>query len=129
MRSRNDFLSLFVLAICVAPASLAAEELKDSLPVQHQVLESSAQSWIVSMRSREVRRTLNPVVVPVMAKKAEVHEVLVVASKTKNYIKTKKLHSSSDVIEALDAKVRALLDDAMERTKSNKRSTVRAADL
>jgi hypothetical protein len=63
-----------------------------------------------------------------MAKK-EAREVLVVASKVKAHIKAKKLHSSSDVIEALDKKVRALLDAAGERTKSNKRSTVRACDL
>lgn len=64
-----------------------------------------------------------------MAKKAVVREVLVVASKAKNYIKSKKLHSSADVIDALDAKIRIILDAAMERTKSNKRSTVRAGDL
>ena len=63
-----------------------------------------------------------------MAKK-EAREVLVVASKVKNFIKDKKYHSSSDVIEALDAKVRALLDDACARTKSNGRSTVREGDL
>jgi hypothetical protein len=63
-----------------------------------------------------------------MAKK-EAREVLVVASKVKVYIKGKKLHSSSDVIEALDARVRALLNAATERTKSNKRSTVRGYDL
>jgi hypothetical protein len=63
-----------------------------------------------------------------MAKK-EAREVLVVGSKVKNHVKAKKLHSSSDVIEVLDAKVRALLDAAMERTKANKRSTVRPHDL
>ena len=64
-----------------------------------------------------------------MAKKKEAREVLVVVSKVKNYIKEKKFHSSSDVFEALDAKVRALLDDACARTKSNGRSTVREGDL
>ncbi|MHC4599215.1 MAG: hypothetical protein ACYS47_09440 [Planctomycetota bacterium] len=56
-------------------------------------------------------------------------EVLVVASKVKGYIKSKKFMSSAEIIEALSGKVYALLDDAMARTKGNKRSTVRARDL
>ena len=56
-------------------------------------------------------------------------EVLVVASKVKGYIKSKKFMSSSEVIEALSNKVYAMLDEAMARTKGNKRSTVRARDL
>ena len=67
-----------------------------------------------------------------MAKKKKAKkgkEVLVVASKVKAYIKSKKFMSSSDVIDGLSAKVYALLDEAMARTKSNKRSTVRARDL
>ena len=62
------------------------------------------------------------------AKKAA-KEVLVVASKVKGYIKSKKFMSSSDVVEALNAKIYALIDDAMNRTASNKRSTVRGKDF
>ena len=56
-------------------------------------------------------------------------DVLVVASKVKGYIKSKKFMSSSDVIEALNLKIYALVDDAMGRTAANKRSTVRGKDL
>ncbi|MHC5038253.1 MAG: hypothetical protein ACYTHM_13140 [Planctomycetota bacterium] len=63
------------------------------------------------------------------AKKASKKEVLVVASKVKAYIKGNGFMSSSDVIEGLNKKVYALLDEAMGRTGSNKRSTVRAGDL
>ena len=56
-------------------------------------------------------------------------EVLVVASKVKAYIKSKQMMTSSDAIVALSDKVYALLDDAIARTKANRRSTVRPQDL
>jgi len=56
-------------------------------------------------------------------------EVLVVASKVKAYIKNKEMHTSSDAIAALSDKVCAILDDAAERAKANRRSTVKAQDL
>jgi len=56
-------------------------------------------------------------------------EVLVVASKVKAYIKSKKMMTSSDAIAALSDKVYAMLDDAVARTKANRRSTVKAQDL
>jgi hypothetical protein len=56
-------------------------------------------------------------------------EVLVVASKVKAHIKSKKMMTSSDAIAALSDKVYAALDDAVERTKANRRSTVRPQDL
>ena len=56
-------------------------------------------------------------------------EVLVVASKVKAYIKSKKMMTSSDTIAALSDKVYAILDDAVARTKANRRSTVKAQDL
>ena len=56
-------------------------------------------------------------------------EVLVVASKVKAYIKSKKMMTSSDTIAALSDKVYAMLDDAVARTKANRRSTVKAQDL
>ena len=62
-----------------------------------------------------------------MAKKTK--EVLVVASKVKGYIKSKKMMTSSDALGALSDKVYGLLDDAMARTKANRRSTVKAQDI
>ena len=63
------------------------------------------------------------------AKKASKKEVLVVASKVKAYVKSKKKMSSSDAIAALNEKVYALLDAAIERTDANRRSTVKPQDL
>jgi histone H3/H4 len=56
-------------------------------------------------------------------------EVLVVASKVKAYIKSKQMMTSSDTIAALSDKVCAILDKAVERTKANRRSTVKPQDL
>lgn len=61
-----------------------------------------------------------------MAKK---RESLVVASKVKAYIKSKKMMTSSDSLEALSEKVYGMLDAAITRTKANRRSTVKAQDL
>lgn len=66
------------------------------------------------------------------AKKAapkKTKEVLVVASKVKAYVKSKKMMTSSDAIAALNEKVYALLDAAVERTQANRRSTVKPQDL
>lgn len=62
------------------------------------------------------------------AKKTE-REVLVVASKVKDYIKSQELQSSSEVVPALSEKIYSLLDAAMERTRTNNRATVRPHDL
>ena len=56
---------------------------------------------------------------------AKKKENLVVGSKIKAYIKQKKMMCSGDLVPNLSEKVYSLLDDAMKRTKSNKRSTVR----
>ncbi len=56
-------------------------------------------------------------------------EMLVVSSKVKAYIKEKGLMTSGDALEALNGKIHCLLDAAMERTKANKRSTVKPQDL
>ena len=65
-----------------------------------------------------------------MAKKsAKKKESLVVASKVKAYIKSKKMMTSSDALEALSNKVYCILDSAIERTKANRRSTVKPQDL
>jgi hypothetical protein len=61
-----------------------------------------------------------------MAKKKE---SLIVASKVKAYIKSKKMMTSSESLEAISNKVYCMLDDAIVRTKANRRSTVKAQDL
>jgi len=63
------------------------------------------------------------------AKKKACRESLVVASKVKAYIKSKKMMTSSDALCAISDQVYALLDDAIVRTKANKRSTVKPQDL
>jgi len=55
--------------------------------------------------------------------------MLVVGSKVKEYVKSKGLNSSGDLIEALNKKVEKLLDEAAERTKANGRKTMRPEDL
>ncbi len=61
-----------------------------------------------------------------MAKKKE---SLVVASKVKAYIKSKKMMTSSDALGAISDQVYCMLDAAIARTKANRRSTVKAQDL
>lgn len=56
-------------------------------------------------------------------------EVLVVASKVKAYIKSKKMQTSGDSIQALSEKIYAWLDEAASRTKANRRSTLKPQDL
>ncbi len=56
-------------------------------------------------------------------------EVLVVASKVKAYVKSKKMMTSADSIGALSDCVYACLDRAIARTKANRRSTVKPQDL
>ena len=64
-----------------------------------------------------------------VAKKKACRESLVVASKVKAYIKSKKMMTSSDALCAISNQVYDLLDDAIARTKANKRSTVKPQDL
>jgi hypothetical protein len=61
-----------------------------------------------------------------MAKK---RDSLIVASKVKAYIKSKKMMTSSDALEPISEKVYAMLDAAIIRTKANRRSTIKAQDL
>ena len=61
-----------------------------------------------------------------MAKKKE---SLIVASKVKAYIKSKKMMTSSDALEAISDNVYAVIDAAITRTKANRRSTVKAQDV
>ena len=61
------------------------------------------------------------------AKKAR--EILVVGSKVKDVIRDAGLRSDGELIQAVSDKVHELLASAIERTKSNNRSTVRPHDL
>lgn len=56
-------------------------------------------------------------------------EPLIVASKVKAYIKASGKMTASDTIGAINAKVCAMLDEAMARTEANKRSTVKPQDV
>jgi len=56
-------------------------------------------------------------------------ESLIVASKVKAYIKSKKMMTSSDALGAISDKVYSMLDDAIARTKANRRTTVKPQDL
>jgi glutamyl-tRNA reductase len=68
---------------------------------------------------------------PKMAKKktSSAKESLIVASKVKNYVRSKKMMTSTDAIGALSDKIYSLLDQAMDRCKNNKRSTLKPHDL
>jgi len=61
-----------------------------------------------------------------MAKK---REVLVVSSKVKKYIKSKKMKSAGSLAEALSDEIYGLIDKAIKRTKENRRGTVQPRDL
>lgn len=56
-------------------------------------------------------------------------EVLVVASKVRGYLKGKGVKMSGDLVAALNAKVKAQLDDAAKRAQANKRATVKPQDV
>ncbi len=53
----------------------------------------------------------------------------VVISRVKEYVKKKGLNSSGDLAKGLDKKVKTILDEAVKRTKANKRKTMRPEDL
>lgn len=55
--------------------------------------------------------------------------ILVVASKVRAYLKSKDVKVSGELVDALNKKVLHLLSDAAERTKANKRSTVKPQDV
>ena len=61
-----------------------------------------------------------------MAKK---QESLIVASKVKAYIKSKKMMTSSEALGTINDALYRMLDAAAARAKANRRSTVKAQDL
>lgn len=56
-------------------------------------------------------------------------DILVVQSKVKDYVKSKGCQTSQTAIDALSSKVKTLLDEAVERAKSNNRATVKDRDI
>lgn len=54
---------------------------------------------------------------------------LINVTKVRDYIKQKKCEVSDETIEAIENKLREIIDKAIFRTKSNKRITVRPHDL
>ena len=56
-------------------------------------------------------------------------EVLVVTSKVKEAIKAQGCNTAGDAVDALSAKVNAMVKDAAERAKANGRKTVRGVDF
>ena len=62
-------------------------------------------------------------------KKTGNKEVLIIASKTKAYIKSQGMMTSSDAIVALSDAIYGLIDAAIDRTRANRRSTVKPQDL
>lgn len=57
-------------------------------------------------------------------------EVLVVASKVKNYIREKsEMNTSANVVEVLSDKIRAMCDQAIENARNDKRKTVKDRDF
>ncbi len=56
-------------------------------------------------------------------------DILIVASKLKDYIKSKDSQTSGELVEALSDKVYKLVDEAIARTKGNGRVTVKDYDL
>lgn len=60
---------------------------------------------------------------------AKEKESLIVASKVKAHIKSKKMMTASDSLAKINDAVYELLDKAAERTKANRRSTVKPQDI
>lgn len=60
---------------------------------------------------------------------AKEKEVLIVASKVRAYIKSKKMMTASESIGTISDRVYCMLDSAANRAKSNRRSTIKAQDL
>ena len=56
-------------------------------------------------------------------------DILIVQSKVKEFVKGKGCQTSATAIEALSNKVKDLLNEAVERAKSNNRATVKDRDI
>ena len=65
----------------------------------------------------------------VAKKSCKMLDSLIVSSKVKAYVKSKGMMSSSEMLSSLSCNVYCMLDAAIERTKANRRSTVKSQDL
>ena len=61
--------------------------------------------------------------------KGKQREIVIVASKVKDAIRSAGCQSSGDLVEALSDKVHGLIEAAVGRAKTNDRKTVRPGDL
>jgi histone H3/H4 len=61
--------------------------------------------------------------------KGRQRDVLVVASKVKAYIKSKKMNTSADAIATLSDQVYTMIDNATNRSRANGRKTVKGQDV
>jgi len=113
---------------CGLLGNVIAEYLGRHLPFVVADLALSGHNTVWHLRLRNMAVVLETSISRGDTEMAD-KEVLVVASKVKAYIKSKKMMTSSDAIVALSDKVYAMLDDAIARTKANRRSTVKAQDL
>lgn len=64
-----------------------------------------------------------------MAAKAKAKDVLIVGSKVKAFLKSQGVKTAGNTLEAVSNKVYCILEKAVDRTKANKRATVRPCDL
>ncbi len=61
---------------------------------------------------------------------SEENEILVVASKVKNYIRSKSdMNTSANVMAVLSDRIRELCDQAIENARNDKRKTVKDRDF
>jgi len=61
---------------------------------------------------------------------ADNNEVLVVASKLKNYIRSKSdMNTSASVMEVVSDRIREMCDQAIENARNDKRKTVKDRDF
>ena len=63
------------------------------------------------------------------AKSSSNTEILVVGSKVRDVIRAAGMRSDGELVPAVSAKVRSLLEEAIKRCQKNNRSTVRPHDV
>lgn len=61
--------------------------------------------------------------------KGRSRDTLVVASKVKAYIKSKKMNTSAEAINTLSDQIYMMIDHAASRSKANGRKTVKGQDI
>ena len=98
----------------------------------HVPLYNHRESWAIETRSPKIREPVENLneKETVMTEGSSENEVLVVASKLKNYIRAKSgMNTSAAVIDVLSDKVRELCDQAVEAAKRDGRKTVMDRDF